>query len=72
MGAVSQLKQCNSSYQYSLYYTYIYHGSEGIHDIMFVQRCDRFGIITRDIVRDIRKQLGEIGDFEDLVQGKEL
>ena len=52
--------------------TYIYHGGEGIHDVLLVQRGDGLGIVARDTVGDIGEQLSEIGDFEYFVQCEEL
>ena len=53
-------------------YTYVYHGGKCIHDVFFIQRGNRFRVVARDTVGDIGEQLGEIGDFEYLIQGEKL
>ena len=52
--------------------TYIHDGGEGVLDVFLAKGCNGLVTVPRDVVGHVGEQFGEIGDFEDLIQGEEL
>lgn len=55
-----------------MFVTYIYHRGEGVYDVLLAQGCDGLGVVASDLVGDVGEKLGEVGHFENFVEGEEL
>lgn len=52
--------------------TYIYDSGEAVNNVLLLNWCVRLAFVAGNLFGDIGKQLGEISNFENLVQREKL